>query len=204
MSAYLPARIFQGVFRMTCQRDTRGRDRLSLVLLVMALASLSAATAMAVSTGPAEMPDHLLDRVRGSNPAWTRANNGDCTSLNVAAANWPVPPIPPYVGFANCVYWARNVSSVWRAKITGIMTCFRITECSRRPSRSRTVRSIVTPIRMERLGHANSGPSACRAPRWVYGTVMFWRRGMGFSSSSPPRACCSSRDPERSRRLGGT
>lgn len=87
---------------MTCHRDTRGRDRSSILLLVISSTSLSAAMAMAVSPASAKIPDHLLDRVRGSNPAWARLNAGTCNSLNVAAANWPFPPTPPYVDNFSC------------------------------------------------------------------------------------------------------
>ena len=84
---------------MAFQRYARSCDVCCTLLLVIALASLSAAMVSAGSPAPTTIPDQLLDRIRGSNPGWTTQNNHDCTYINVQFINMGGGGI---VGFGDC------------------------------------------------------------------------------------------------------
>jgi hypothetical protein len=80
----------------------RACDGVSLGLAVAALLGLATALAAAPLSGRPAIPDRLLDRVRGANPAYWRSLNPNwpnCSSLNVYAANSAG---GSYVTYYNC------------------------------------------------------------------------------------------------------
>jgi hypothetical protein len=74
---------------MIILRGLRGRDSVSKRLLATGLIALFAALAVAPRSSPPAIPERLLERVRGANPAYYRSVNQypNCTALNVYNAN---------------------------------------------------------------------------------------------------------------------
>jgi len=87
---------------MTCQRHARAWDRLSLSLVLVALASLSVATGLAVQLAPIAISDQLLDRVHGANQDYMKVTDQDCSYWNVQIANENAPPGTTYATYYGC------------------------------------------------------------------------------------------------------
>ncbi len=84
-------------------KEVRGWDLVSMMLLVAALGSLLLAASTSLQPAPAAIPEHLLNRVRGSNPSYYQQVINTCTNLVVSLANDEIPPpVPPYVAYDAC------------------------------------------------------------------------------------------------------
>ncbi len=82
---------------MDFPKTVREQDLISLMLVALALASLAAAAVPGARPVGLAIPDHLLERVRGTNPMTIQQSEGSCTGINVNTANSPPAPNPPYV-----------------------------------------------------------------------------------------------------------
>ena len=76
-------------------QTVREQDLISLMLVALALASLAAAAVPGARPVGLAIPDHLLERVRGTNPMTIQQSEGSCTGINVNTANSPLLQILP-------------------------------------------------------------------------------------------------------------
>ncbi len=65
---------------------------------VILLASLLLIEMLVSAGDTSPIPDHLLPRIRGSNPKTMKSISGNCTTENVNTANLSNPPPPPGTG----------------------------------------------------------------------------------------------------------
>ena len=77
-------------------------DRPFIALCVALMVSLSVAH-LADQAVASAIPEHQLDRIRGTNQAYSEFSAGSCTAVNVTGANNSNPPPPP-----NTVYTAAT------------------------------------------------------------------------------------------------
>lgn len=80
-------------------------DRPCIALGAALIVSLSIAL-LAGRADALAIPEHHLDRIRGTNPNWSEQSAGSCTQVNVTTANNSNPPPPPgtgpYVAYNAC------------------------------------------------------------------------------------------------------